>query len=484
MPTPHTYADICKGTVFVNSVAHLQSTFADRCTLTLTFPEELRLRKTIGKPEKYQEKGLLHVSDLAYALNAEDCPSKNLTIHLGNLHFGQSRDIYLSSDASSWSTQGLKKLKVTAELRFSRMYDTQFVIGEQQDVLCATSLPDCAIAYHQSKGLICEYLASFFPVQADGEYQMPPASFYSTARDKFNELADTIPAKDYADMYNKSLMQDLFGQIKLAVFSDDYLRTWAPHYFLSLWDAHAQQMRNTFKDPGVQMYDMDSPLFLECQKKLTIAFDTAVSPPEPSLRAYADKKYSSGKAAVSMSSYNSSDYPCFAASSVVVLADGRRMPVSRLRKGLAVRTPVGSREVVAILKTRVRKITMCKIGNLLVTAWHPVVKGGVWTFPARVAKKAVRYTGAIYSVLLQPDPSPKAHAIDVGGVWAVTLGHGVLDDEDARAHEFLGNYAKVALALSLVGIRSDGVAVASGVRRERCSGRLSGFNGSLHSIST
>ncbi|KAH8204278.1 hypothetical protein TruAng_001564 [Truncatella angustata] len=476
------------GTVFVNAVAHLQSTFANRCTLTLTFPESLRLKQTGGEIVACKQFMLIDAHDPGVTMNVGEkshvysrgLKACEMTIPLGNLQYGQSRDIYIRSDAQNWSSQDAEKPSIDATLNYSLMHNIQYTISARQDALSFTSLPSSDLAYHRSRAMVCEYLSSFFPLQGNGEHSMPfvtPAST-SAIRTKFEDLLARIPAKDFSDSRNKSIMQDILGQIKLAVYDDTYLKTWAPHYFLSLWDAHAKQVRNTFKDPGVQMYDLNSPLFTKCQEDLTRAFDIAVEAPEPSLRRQADEKYSSGRANVSMSSYNNCDQPCFSASTLATLADGSEIPASQLRKGMAVQTPCGNRNIVAVLKTRVQRVTLCRTQNLLVTPWHPVMDDDAsWTFPARIAKTAVRYSGAIYSILLEPDSNPQAHAIRVGGVWAVTLGHGIIGGEDVRAHAFLGDYSKVSKALSIVGVTPEGMAVASGVRRERRSGRLNGFRG-------
>jgi hypothetical protein len=466
-----------KGTVFVNAVAHLQSTFGNQCTLELTYAERLCLKKDDEETVASYEQDSLDAPIHDLFIGEDGIRRRKIIVRLDNLQYGQSRDIYFSSDTPMWSPQLTGMLDITAELRYSRMRDTQFVVQTRRDALQATDLPKSEIAYHQSRAIICKYLSSFFPPRGDGEHGMPclTSDFMLAARKRFARVRATIPAKDFRDAYNTSLMQDLDGQIKLAVYDDNYLATWGPHYFLSLWDAHARQTRNTFKDPGVQMYDINSPLFLECQKRLTYAFDTTVQPPKPSLQAQADVKYSSGAVTVSMSSYNSCDYPCFSASSLVTLSTGARVPVSDLRRGAAVQTALGSRIVMAVLKTRVRKITLCRVGDLLITPWHPIWHGGLWVFPAKIAKKAVKYSGAIYSILLERDLNPRAHAVQVGGLWAVTLGHGITEGKDVRAHKFLGNYAMILKAFSAVGVGSDGIAIASGVTREKRTGRLNGF---------
>ncbi|KAI1852955.1 hypothetical protein JX265_012844 [Neoarthrinium moseri] len=447
------------GTVFVNAVAHLQSTYANRCVLEVTYPESFLLETTTGDTVDSQAHDRF---DNSLILTVDGTRQQRLVINLGNLQYGQSRDIYLNSKLPAWGGNS-GKFAIHAKLRYSRMREVEYVVNTTQDMTEETSLPEPEIAYHQSRSMVCHFLSDLFPFLQDGEHDLNMLRFDTSgkAQSKYESLVAAIPAKNFSDPLNTALMRDVCGQINLAMHNSDFLRTWAPHYFLSLWDAHAKQVQNTFKDPGVQVYDMHSPLFLKCQKDLTLAFNMTVKPPPPSLKADADENYSTGDAPISMSSFNNSDYPCFAASSSVTLAGGRSLPVSGLRKDMMVLTPRGGRKVAAVLKTRVREIVLCNVDGLLITPWHPVKRDNGWTFPGKVAKKGVRYSGAIYSVLLESDRDFEAHAIQVGGVWAVTLGHGILSGQDARAHRFLGDYPKISKAFSTVGVRPDGV-VAQG----------------------
>ncbi|KAF3011381.1 hypothetical protein E8E14_009537 [Neopestalotiopsis sp. 37M] len=468
------------GTVFVNAVAHLQSTFANRCILKLTCDEKLSLQNG-SVEETAGSKGQDDLDTLTSGLTLRsNSPQKrSLIIPLGNIHYGQSRTVYFSSSHKvDWNKMHIGELAMSAELSYLRMGQAQFVVKAQRNGREATSLPDWKVSYHQSRAMICRYLSSFFPLGESGERKAVDLDTETmvSARERFDTLCKNIPAKDFDDAYNKSLMQDLQGQVKLAVFDNDYLCTWGLHYFLSLWDAHVHQMRNTFKDPGVQQYDVDSPLFLGCQKKLISAFDTSVRPPEPSLRSQADGKYSDGRATVSMSSYNRSDNPCFSASSMVTLATGQDVAVSILREGSVVQTAAGGRKVAVVLRTRVREVIMCRINkSLLITPYHPIVHKGSWTFPAFFATGAVVYSGTVYSILLEPDADAQAHTLRMGGTWATTLGHGITSGMDARAHCFLGNYTRISKALTVLGIGSNGIAVSSGVIRDKRSKKLKGF---------
>jgi hypothetical protein len=142
--------------------------------------------------------------------------------------------------------------------------------------------------------------------------------------------------------------------------------------------------------------------------------------------------------------------------------------------------------VVAVLKMPVRRAEMCLVaggegsGGLLVTPWHPISlrEGGPWVFPKDVAMRRVRYTGSIYSVLLEKDDDRDAHAIFVGGMWGVTMGHGLTqaaERRDVRAHQFYGDYEKVKRALSGLPVKLGGLVLGGGLTRDFKTGMVNGF---------
>jgi hypothetical protein len=132
---------------------------------------------------------------------------------------------------------------------------------------------------------------------------------------------------------------------------------------------------------------------------------------------------------------------------------------------------------------------MCCVGDLVATPWHPVKivesehDTSKWVFPVDVAEQTRGYSGYIYSVLLQPDSDVNAHAIQIGGVWGVTLGHGILRGGDARAHQFLGDYTAVLQALMMLGPGRHGVYRGAGVKRDVANGMVCGFQ-RLRSVHT
>jgi len=323
-------------------------------------------------------------------------------------------------------------------------------------------------------------------------------------------------------------MQDLsgpapLGQVSLALSREKYLKRWGQHYLPSLHGAHARQVCNSFKDPGALRYGTGSSLFTRCRDALSSAFNDLPAP-EPSnifipggagghtmaryvpngagagaRGAFITRGKSMFTPSISMRSYNSSSAPCFAGRTPVRLAkDGNKhIRISSLRRGYAVATPAGPKKVATVLMTPVRRQVMVRIEGVLVTPWHPFAlptagpvtgrdDGHGWVFPAQVRpSKLMRYTGAIYSVLLERDEDVDAHAIAIGSgpgeavpFWGVTLGHGIVEargNNDVRAHSFFGSYDNVLKSLEILRIRWDGLVIGGGLMRSKNTGLVTGF---------
>ncbi|KAI0888530.1 hint-domain-containing protein [Annulohypoxylon maeteangense] len=459
------------GTVFVHAAAHLQTTYATKCSLQVTMPNNIRLRTTTGKTVDQQ------VKDVG--------GNRKLTVRLGNLQYGQSRDIYLENIDS----QGYKAVfdpttgtTINAMLRFTQMRAAELCSFGIKDVLEDSILSESEMAYHRSRSMICDFISSFFPLRNDGEYETRKDINVKRHAPDFQRLLENIPARLYDDKHNRSLMEDLVGslpsgQVSLALSDENYFRRWGCHYFFSLWNAHAKQLCNSFKDPGPLLYNQN-PFFIRCRDRLDRSFDT-IPPPKQSCPSVATTPH------IYMSRLNTRSGPCFTGTSKVTLANGHQALVRKLRRGSAVRTPIGSRIVAAVLKTEIREVSMCRIGDLVITPWHPIRidhagTPAQWTFPAKLVLvsgqvQLVTYSGPIYSVLLGPDCSTEAHALEFGGVWAAALGHGVVRGRDVRAHRFLGDYKKVAKAIARLKPRKDGVALSGGVKRRDRDGLVCGF---------
>lgn len=480
----------------MHAVANMQSTYANNAYLRLSYPTSLTIEQTQGATVGLHKPVIIG-------------QQQELTVAIGNIQYGQSRDVYLSykkcADAGSHAVLlvNLEYNHMTADVHRVKSHcnlanapSSQAEANEATSSISdylSLSLTPAEAAFHISRSMLCSYLLSLSPCDAVDEHQKTPFMVSMGSGAPWADLIKKLPAaapEHASDPACAALMADVNGQVRLALSTAEYYNRWGKHYLPSLQGAHAVQQCNSFKDPGPLTYATASPLFIACRNALDAAFDT-LPPPKPSkkvmLPPYAPAARARGfghvaptftpSKPINMSSYRNSSGPCFASFCRVTLADGRRIRVNQLRRDMRVQTPRGPRTVAAVIKTPVSGISMVAIGRLLITAWHPVSHNGAkWEFPIRdpAAKKsaAVRYTGSIYSVLLQHHEDADSHAINVEGVWVVTLGHGLTGknggqnvNDDVRVHRFLGDYSAVCKSLSSLDLRKDGLVVNGGSAR-------------------
>lgn len=197
------------------------------------------------------------------------------------------------------------------------------------------------------------------------------------------------------------------------------------------------QQCNNFKDPGVQHYggalfrtlrDQIDDLFLKLPAPKRVVHGFPGEPQPVQQRA-------------NMRVYHNSSAPCFAGSSLALMADGTLQRVDELRKGQRVSVPGdGSAEVVCVIKTRCptgHAELVSLPGGLLITAYHPVRVDGRWRFPCELAKAELRECSAVYSFVLS-----SGHVMLINGVECVSMGHGF--SEDVVRHPYFGSAAIIA----------------------------------------
>jgi hypothetical protein len=450
------------GTVFVHAGANLYSTYA-KCTLDVEIEE--KIDGVLGNLNVIQS-------------------SWGAKIDVGDVQYGQEKDIVVR----------LKPGVAAEHVKITARYRPWNLEAAAPDLIAETSI---AVAPAPT------------PCDADLKYQTYRSQFVTavfdhldayTAKEK-RQLAEPAPAISIVDQFKQlsqkirtelanhkdamTLCEDIEGQALLAVETEKYFQRWGRHYLFSLARSHQRQQCGNFKDPGLQIYGHDSPVFITSRDEMDKAFD-ALPPPVATPRSGHSWASSSGgaprSAPKSMKAWNMSSNPCFAGHCLVTLADGSKMKVEDLKRGTILKTPHGARSVGAVLKTEIVGGTadICNIGDLQITPWHPIRHSGRWIFPADICQPATTSCDAVYSILLVPDSNPDAHGVWISDILCVTLGHGVLRAQkgDVRAHEFLGSYTKVLDSIrALPGFFDEsGVARSDGVVRSMETGLITGFN--------
>ncbi len=448
--------------MIIHAVANLQSTFATSATLKITTCEGLEIAQTVGSYVQNEDKN-------------PDHPKTNLIVPLGNLQYGQSRDIELMYN--NLCSNGTFQPTINVELRCTALDESTGILSTSRSIQDMEYLSSELTAYHIFRSRICKFLSSIAPLSKNQERKT--ISNITMKREELNILISDLEATKPNDELNQSLLHDLSGEISLALSTHEIYRKWGRHYLLSMHNAHFKQLCNSFKDPGPLQYGKHSPLFIACRDRMEQSF-ASLPPAIPSI-ALVDKRGNLKRGAVSMNTYHDKRGDCFAAGCGVKLPNGNTVDVETLRAGVTVWTPKGAREVAAILESTVVNKEMCRLGNLVITPWHPIRFDGSWTFPNTVTSSTFLYSGTIYSLMLEPDKDVGAHGVEVGGQLAVTLGHGITRAnlaEDSRSHAFFGDYVEVQRSLTRLKIR-DGVLISMGMEKDHMNGLACGFLGEI-----
>jgi Hint-domain/VWA / Hh protein intein-like/von Willebrand factor type A domain len=465
------------GTSFVHAMANLCSTFASAAELEV---------KTADST----------IFECSTVFNIEQPTRKTTVFQLGNIQYGQSRDLVIKSKTSSVRPKILSAtLKYKCAIMDTSDAPTQQTISASPN---GTIFDNCNPyqEYHVIRSLLCERLGALFPLTKNGEHKAlsefeQPGAF-EAARTQMDSVVMLIKASPHSEDPNvASILADLIGKDSPGQISEalqtqgkvNFYRKWGQHYLPSLLHAHSKQACNSFKDPGPLRYGIDSPLFIRCRDEMDAAFENIPAPkPSRAQQRLHDGTFRPYTKIQNMSRYHSSRNPCFEGHCVVQLGDGSDLAVSKLRPGMQVWTPKGSRKIVAVVKTDPMpnpKDVLCRVGDLWVTPYHPISVSGQWIFPATVAAETKPCRAAVYSILLAFSKDSDAHVIKVAGQDATTLGHGVREQvegsTDVRAHAFFGDYVKVVRSLMKLTKDKNGQLTSFGLEKSARSGLSCGF---------
>jgi hypothetical protein len=235
--------------------------------------------------------------------------------------------------------------------------------------------------------------------------------------------------------------EDDEGQVHMA---PKYWFTWGKHYLRAYLKAQETQTCMNFRDPGLQIYG--GPMFHEHQETGNTFF-CDLPPLEPTGQSYISPAAAATIAAagpVSMAStFLNAGSGCFAPHCQVLMADGKKKAIDSIKKGDLVWTSDGPASVLLHVTlgsyNNIRQ--MCRIGNLLITPWHPVHDSSRWIFPEDIVPSEECTMPTVYNLVLS-----HGNIINVEDILSVTLGHEYT--EDVLKHEFFGSRKRILEALS------------------------------------
>ncbi|KAJ1310373.1 hypothetical protein OPQ81_007111 [Rhizoctonia solani] len=447
------------GTVFVHALANLMSTWATGCTLDVEI-----VTKNPKTQAKLKVLGALPVTHSSWGAN----------IRVGDLQYGQSRDVVIQLPSECFGPGAIHKVNITA--KYSPHTRSHKESSVTRTLHPKYEVESSVILQHHIYRLsfVCA-IANIFRGWKKDSQTCPVTK--SQFEGSISNYINNPVLRDYEP--SKALTTDILSQVTLGLEPSHWAR-WGMHYLPSLARSHQRQQCLNFKDEGLQVYGHDSTIFISTRDRIDQTFDN-LPPPKPSLKDRVIYRPGSVGAAtytpvMTMASYRSSAAPCFAGWCYVDTESGKTR-VSDLRRGMVVRTPNGTARVAVLLRTACpgQVMDLCTIGRLAITPWHPTYYNGSWTFPAKVCEPRSLPCDYVYSVLLEPSPDSESHSILIEGTWCVTLGHGSTDL--VRAHPFLGDYARVVESLSqLEGYYDEsGIVECAGVARDRLTNIVSGF---------
>jgi hypothetical protein len=293
------------------------------------------------------------------------------SIMIGSLQYSQSRNITFEcaekanleynidyNNLIQWKSNDKESIQTISKSIFSN--------NNNYDETCQQ------IEYHRVR----LHLSDELKIYIFGVKNNKPLMLYNKQYEK-NKLLDGI-------------MKDILGQINEAM-KPEYYERWGRHYILSLSQAYQLENCNNFKDPGVQMYIGE--LGEHVRDVLDSIFLTI---PAPSPR-------NGTNVPISMNTFHNSSNPCFTGESLIKLSNGDKIPINTLKKGDRLYNRYEINTVKCVLVTRVTECEMLIANSeLTITKYHPIFNlNRTWVFPIDLFNETTKYTGDIYSIVLE-----------------------------------------------------------------------------------
>ena len=244
------------------------------------------------------------------------------------------------------------------------------------------------------------------------------------------------------------LSVNINDQVHKAV-SREYFNTWGRHYLYSFVYALTYQVNNNFKDMVVQLFG--GTLFNSLKDSIDNRI-VKLKPPPPSL-TFMGQIYQVS----SMSTFSQSSNPCFLGENRVLMEGGGIKLVRHIKAGDRVITPHGISRVNLILKTDCtgHTVDICRVGNLFVTPWHPIMHHGVWKFPNELSNPVPTKCEVIYSFLLE-----EHHIMTIEHTNVICLAHGYT--EGILNHPFWGTNKVIESLIDKPGFKDGEVCLQYG----------------------
>lgn len=420
------------GTVFIHACANTFSSFAMDAQLSIGIPSDQTLTG--------------ECLEALQAMYDADIVDWGLLLHIGSLQYGHARNILLQFEAGDANANDFD---MSVSYRLSGASNRERVEPFVENSSESRAGDALVTAQRNRIGFLLNILAN-----ENNSWNSSLADLVNDVALNMEKVINGMPQGD-SRAYVAALLEDVEGQVKEAVSKPEYYNRWGVHYLRSLLFAHALEICNNFKDPGVQNYG-SGELFKSLRDRAEAAFDT-VPPPTPKPRTYASYGHGMQSASVPMatplssammrSMYLSRARGCFAGNCLVTMANdvtGNKQRMKRIDAIIPGDTILSWNMKPATVKYVVRfnagptsdPLVQLPSG-LVITPYHPVYvpEQGEWAFPCELPQASLvesQDNAPVYNFVLE-----EGHAICVQGHMCVTLGHSF--KEKCVAHPYFGS---------------------------------------------
>ena len=431
------------GTVFINTVANLLSTVS---------------------PQLYLEISVAGTTPTTFTPPLTLSGAETLSGSVGAIQFGQTRTFYVKNAGPMTS------ITVRAEAVMGKG-----IVKLASEKIVPTS-PE-ALQPYRHRLLFGQQLSKLVDPKIESQSPEGPTKKGRAERQQILDLAIAEIRNDNnkSDL-SAALLEDLTGQVSIAVGKDEYYNKWGVHYIPSLVRANVLEQCNNFKDKSVGTYggaffkklcDQGEAVFLK------------VPPPESKKRE-----------PVQISNYYNVSGGCVAGHCEVLIRSENNVPSSKrfdaLRPGDVLTNGAIVHKIARIaLPAGSMMVRLPGHGSPEITPYHPVRPQGSathdsWSFPINVPHISTYTTATetfVYAVVLSVEGPPSQNSFEIpalGGFCVVAWGHG-LSDNDVVAHHFFGSHEAVLGALAHSPQYNSGVIDITDFVRETKGHRIVGL---------
>jgi len=336
------------GTTFVNAITNILTTAA--------FNVKVHVKR--GSP--YGE-GQLHVGDFNHHVEIDE---NVVVINLGSVRYGQSIDFLV---------------KYNSKVDKLPCYYVTYQRGEQ--LFRSNNGSKVGVGYSAQNHLLrFETITMLKKV-----IRMYRNDLSAAARLVENHI-QSWDSRKLLDDTSLGIIEQLKGQNTKMLLKRKYMDKWGKHQTRQYIRALNLQIKNNFKDPGVQHFGGN--LFEDLADKIDDIFNN-MAPPKPSLATQATKVVASPKSFARAYNNVRNDYinghgntsgGCFAGDGEVLMEDGSYKAVRNVCPGDILATPEGARQVVVVRRDELYH-QGCLVKGLWITPKHPMRVEGQWVCP-------------------------------------------------------------------------------------------------------